>query len=414
LAWNGEIGELIPDRPFSDHFGRVPRRVRMLLDDRPLGVRLMIKYGIATILAAVSAVSAFSADDRFERWDRNHDGRLVRQEIPEGLRANFDRVDLDADGFIDLEEHLLVTGRSDERPGLARIRVIPDIDYAGDGNPRHRLTLALPLEPAVEGLLPIIVYIHGGAWMEGDHRGGVAAIRSLVATGRFAGASIGYRLTGEAGWPAQIHDCKAAIRWIRSHAAGLGVDPAKIAVMGHSAGGHLSAMLGVAGAVEDGLEGDVGPHAGVSSRVAVAINFFGPSDLLSMQSQMPENGLIQHDAPDSPESRLLRGPLQSRPDQARSASPRRFVDALDPPMLLIHGDRDRLIPFAQSVDLAADLKQAGVEHVFVQVAGGGHGGFGDARIDEVVRRFLLHQMHQMHQMHDDGAVPERMVIQLGE
>jgi acetyl esterase/lipase len=374
----------------------------------------MIRYGIATILAAAAAAAASSADDRFDRWDRNHDGRLVRQEVPEGLRPNFDRVDRNADGFIDLEEHLLVIGRSDERPGSARVRVIPDIDYAGDGNPRHRLTLALPLEPAVEGLLPIIVYIHGGAWMEGDHRGGVAAIRSLVASGRFVGASIGYRLTGEAGWPAQIHDCKAAIRWIRSHAAGLGADPAKIAVMGHSAGGHLSAMLGVAGAAENGLEGDVGLHAGVSSRVAVAINFFGPSDLLSMQSQMPENGVIQHDAPDSPESRLLRGPLQSRPDQARSASPRRFVDASDPPMLLIHGDRDRLIPFAQSVDLAADLKQAGVEHVFVEVAGGGHGGFGDPRIDEVVRRFLLHHLHQMHQMHDDGNVPERMVIQLGE
>ena len=374
----------------------------------------MIRYGIATILAAAAAAAAAaasSADDRFDRWDRNHDGRLVRQEVPEGLRPNFDRVDRNADGFIDLEEHLLVIGRSDERPGSARVRVIPDIDYAGDGNPRHRLTLALPLEPVVEGLLPIIVYIHGGAWMEGDHRGGVAAIRSLVASGRFVGASIGYRLTGEAGWPAQIHDCKAAIRWIRSHAAGLGADPAKIAVMGHSAGGHLSAMLGVAGAAENGLEGDVGPHAGVSSRVAVAINFFGPSDLLSMQSQMPENGVIQHDAPDSPESRLLRGPLQSRPDQARSASPRRFVDASDPPMLLIHGDRDRLIPFAQSVDLAADLKQAGVEHVFVEVAGGGHGGFGDPRIDEVVRRFLLHHLHQMH---DDGNVPESMVIKLGE
>ena len=184
----------------------------------------------------------------------------------------------------------------------------------------------------------------------------------------------------------------------------LGVDPAKIAVMGHSAGGHLSAMLGVAGAVEDGLEGDVGPHAGISSRVAVAINFFGPSDLLSMQSQMSSDGVIQHDAPDSPESKLLRGPLQSKPDQARSASPRFFVDASDPPMLLIHGDRDRLIPFAQSVDLAADLKQAGVEHAFIQVVGGGHGGFGDPRVDEAVWRFLIHHLH------GDGEAPESMLV----
>jgi acetyl esterase/lipase len=374
------------------------------VDEQPPGERLMIKHCIATILAAVSAVSAFSGDERFDRWDQNHDGRLVRQEIPEGLRANFDRFDLDHDGFIDLEEHLLAIGRPGDRPGPVQVRAVPDIDYAGDGNPRHRLTLVLPLEPAVEGLLPIIVYIHGGAWMEGDHRGGVAAIRSLMATGRFAGASIGYRLTGERGWPAQIHDCKAAIRWIRANAVSLGVDPERIAVMGHSAGGHLSAMLGLAGAAENGLEGDVGPHAGISSRVAVAINFFGPSDLLSMQSQMSSDGVIQHDAPDSPESKLLRGPLQSKPDQARSASPRFFVDASDPPMLLIHGDRDRLIPFAQSVDLAADLEQAGVEHAFIQVVGGGHGGFGDPRVDEAVWRFLIHHLH------GDGEAPESMVV----
>jgi acetyl esterase/lipase len=355
---------------------------------------------LATLaLAASASASAIAVDDRFDRWDRNQDGRLVPQEIPEALRGNFDRIDRDGDGSIDLEEHLLTVGRPVEAPRSSSIRLVPDVDYAGDGNPRHRLTLAFPLESAVKNPLPIIVYIHGGAWLEGDHRRGVGAIRSLVGTGRFAGASIGYRLTDEAGWPAQIHDCKAAIRWIRANAARLGVDPGKIAVMGHSAGGHLSAMLGLAGAAEDGLEGDVGSHSSTPSRVAVAINFFGPSDLLSMQSQMPENGVIQHDAPDSPESRLLRGPLQSKPGLARSASPRFFVDASDPPMLLIHGDQDRLIPIAQSIDLAADLENSGVEHVFVRVIGGGHGGFGDPRIDGTVRRFLLHHLHE------DGEAP---------
>src|SRR6185312_4709411 len=179
------------------------------------------------------------------------------------------------------------------------VRVEKDISYAGTKNPRQTLDLLLP-EAAKGGKpLPVIVNIHGGAFRAGDKSMGMRELADIVAGGDYAGATINYRLSGEATWPAQIHDCKAAIRWLRANAAKHGLDPDRIGVIGASAGGHLAAMLGLAGDVA-ALEGDVGPHTGVSSRVKCVVDQFGPSDLLAMGDYPSQ---IDHNAPDSPESR---------------------------------------------------------------------------------------------------------------
>jgi acetyl esterase/lipase len=336
------------------------------------------------MLLLVGAVGMESAnaevDDRFERWDRNGDGRLVRDELPEGLRGNFERVDRNGDGFIDLQEHLAVVGRdrASNPPPDGSVRVIDDIDYGRDGNPRHRLALAIPARSAIEGPLPVVVYIHGGGWRVGDHQSGLEQAMSFAATGRYAVASIGYRLSGEAIWPAQLEDCRAALRWIHDHAERLGFDRERIAVFGRSAGGHLAAMLAVR------------PDPPV--RVRAAVDFYGPTDLLAMQVQAPE-GAIDHDAVGSPESRLVGGALQSRPDRARDASPINFVDADDPPILVIHGRRDRLVSFEQSVEFAKAARRVGGRVTLVPVDAGGHGGFLDPSIDAAVRAFLEHHLH---------------------
>ncbi|HYW80844.1 MAG TPA: alpha/beta hydrolase fold domain-containing protein, partial [Thermoguttaceae bacterium] len=190
---------------------------------------MLRSHWIAPILAGlfvvqVSGATAQSAD-AFGRLDKNADGRLTRDELPEAIRRNFDRVDADGNGFITREEDAKFRNRSARPPVSAAIRVERDIPYAETDNPRQCLDLYLPKEPASDGPLPVVAWIHGGAWLAGDKRGGQGRLAELVAGGNYAGVSIGYRLTGEAIWPAQIHDCKAAIRWIRANAKRYNLDP---------------------------------------------------------------------------------------------------------------------------------------------------------------------------------------------
>ncbi|MEM7394675.1 MAG: alpha/beta hydrolase, partial [Verrucomicrobiota bacterium] len=201
---------------------------------------------LSLTLLGVLAVQA-QQPNSFEVWDRNRDGRLVVEELPRSLRKNFDRVDRNRDGFISREDHRRVA-RVDDR-GLKGVKALRDLAYADSDNPRQKLDLYLPEKPASEKL-PVIVYIHGGAWKGGNKSGGGRLLAPYVSGGRFAGVSVGYRLSGEAIWPAQIHDCKAAVRWVRGHAEEYGLDPDRIGLWGTSAGGHLVAMLGVGGEVE--------------------------------------------------------------------------------------------------------------------------------------------------------------------
>jgi acetyl esterase/lipase len=323
--------------------------------------------------------------------------------VPEPVRRNFDRVDTNRDGFISREEDAVVRRNRPEAKGKASnpprlpegVKKLADLDYAGTGNPRQTLDLFLPENPASAGPLPVVVFIHGGGWQNGDKSGGGGRVAPLVATGRFAGASIGYRLSGEAQWPAQIHDCKAAIRWIKAHAAEHGLDPDRIAVWGSSAGGHLVAMLGVSDGVAD-LEGSIGAHTDRNAKVKCVVDFFGPSDLLTMGGKHNDAG--------SPESKLIGGPVQENPDKAKSASPASHVTPDDSPFLIVHGDADSLVPHDQSTVLETKLEAAGVPAVLITVEGGGHGqGFGPS-VEKAVTAYLGQQL-----LGESGAVADGSV-----
>lgn len=198
----------------------------------------------------------------------------------------------------------------------------------------------------------------------------------LVERGEYIGVSVGYRLSGEAIWPAQIHDCKAAIRWLRAHAKQYNLDPDKIGVTGTSAGGHLVAMLGTAGDVPE-LEGDIGDHRTERSGVTCVVDQYGPTDLLAMGGG--------HDRANSPESKLVGGALQEHKQAARQASPISYVSRDDPPFLFLHGTKDPAVPFQQSELLHQALRKAGVASVLAPVEGAGHGGFPAAEVAKRLR-----------------------------
>ena len=262
----------------------------------------------------------------------------------------------------------------------------PDLPYAGTDNKRQQLDLYLPKSRQAGVKLPVLVFVHGGAWLAGDKSQGRGQVLRFVAEGKCAGVSIGYRLSSEAQWPAQIHDCKAAIRWIKAHAKEHNLDPDRIVVQGSSAGGHLVAVLGTSAGVPE-MDGSLGPDTNQNTKVAGVIDFFGPTDVSQMDAQRLPDGQ-KHDSADSPESKLLGAPVQTVPDKVRSANPITYVDPTDPPFLLVHGDKDPLVPHGQSELLAAALKKANVPHELHTVPGGGHGGFKDPEVPQKVRAFL--------------------------
>jgi acetyl esterase/lipase len=239
-------------------------------------------------------------------------------------------------------------------------KVLRDLEYVKGGHERQSLDLYLPEK--ADGPLPVIVWVHGGAWLAGSKEGGGPAL-PFVGEG-YAVASINYRLSQHAKFPAQIEDCKAAIRWLRANAKAYNLDPDRFGVWGASAGGHLVALLGTSGDVKE-LEGNDGIRD-QSSRVQAVVDWFGPTDVTKMGGG--------HDRPDSPEAKLLGGPVQGNKDKAARANPIAYVSKDDPPFLIMHGDKDPTVPFSQSELLVEALKAAGVEVTFHPVKGAGHGG----------------------------------------
>jgi acetyl esterase/lipase len=246
---------------------------------------------------------------------------------------------------------------------------------------RHVLDLYLPAEG---DNLPLIVWIHGGGWQNGskDRPTGLQFLRD-----GYAIASINYRLSGHALFPAQIEDCKAAVRWLRANARKYRIDPNRFGVWGASAGGHLVAMLGTTGGVK---EFDVGENLQVSSRVQAVCDFYGPTDFLQMDAHRVPGAALTHDSPGSPEAKLIGGPIQENKEKVARANPITYIRKDAPPFLIVHGDADPLVPHHQSELLRDALEKASVPVTLYTVKGGGHGqGFQqDANLMPAVRAFF--------------------------
>jgi acetyl esterase/lipase len=257
---------------------------------------------------------------------------------------------------------------------------LAEIPYAAAGE--HKLFLDLYL-PNPAGHAPLIVWVHGGAWRAGGRS--EMPLAALVEQG-FAVASVDYRLSPVAKFPAQIHDIKAAVRFLRAKQSEYGFDAKLVAVAGSSAGAHLAALAGVTNA-HAGLEGSIGEHRGESSEFQAIVSYFGASNFTTILKQSTPHGLnVRVPALEL----LLGGSLEAVSELARLASPIFHVDSNDPPLLLLHGDQDPQMPINQSHELQGRYDELGLPVQLEVVHGAAHGGaaFYDAKRTALVKAFL--------------------------
>jgi len=272
----------------------------------------------------------------------------------------------------------------------AEITVEKDLIYGKAGETELKLDLARPAEG--NGPFPAIVFIHGGGWFGGNRAGYHAAIEDAARRG-YVAVTISYRLmqfdmkeketaTAKLPFPTQIHDAKAAVRWVRANAEKYHVDPQRIGVTGGSAGGHLSLLVGLTDA-DAKLEGDSG-NADQSSRVQAVVNVYGPTEMATC---------YEH----SSVAWIFRLFLGGTPDEAAAnyalASPVTYISKDDPAVLTLHGDRDELVPVQQAELLDEKMKAAGVNHTLVVLKGQGHGFNGESAVQAVTASWEFFDKH---------------------
>lgn len=263
-------------------------------------------------------------------------------------------------------------------PVVLPVPTVADAAYASL-SPAQRLDLYVPVERP--GLIPLVVFIHGGAWMTGDKRAEYAAgVVSLFLDQGYAVASVNYRLSDEAIFPAQLLDVKAAIRWLRANGPSYSIDPGRIAATGESAGAHLAALLGTS-AGEVAFDDPALGNTGVSSAVQAVVDWYGPVDLVAADAQLAENpncagSLREPGAPDPASSQLLGAPPDQAPALAAAANPITYLTPGRevPPFLIEHGDLDCVVPYQGSVALhdAIEAVAGPGRSQLVIVPGSGH------------------------------------------
>jgi acetyl esterase/lipase len=254
-----------------------------------------------------------------------------------------------------------------------QVVVRTDIPYVTNGHVRQTLDLYIPESSRP---VPLVVWVHGGAWKLGSKDW--INVKYLVEHG-YAIASVDYRFSGDAKFPAQIQDCNTALNFLMANAVSFGIDPKRLIVGGGSAGGHLALLLGLARKeTAFGVDPSIRPLA--------ILDFFGPVDFISMLEQ-----LSPHEREATDDFQLLLGASPAtRPDLARLASPITYVGPGNPPVLILHGDKDASVPYRQSQQLHARLTQAGISNEFITVKGVGHDGpmFATPELQEKVISFL--------------------------
>jgi acetyl esterase/lipase len=261
---------------------------------------------------------------------------------------------------------LVLAGSASADVPAVGVKVEKDIVFGKGGGDELKLDLYQPADhvDSKDSVLPGLLIIYGGAWRSGNKEV-MRIFGEQYARAGYVVAAVSYRLFPKYRFPACVEDCKCAVRWMRSEAASLRIDPHRIGAMGLSAGGHLSMMLGYMDD-SDGLQGE-GGHTGLSSQVQCVVNYFGPFNLTLRDWKEKDERLLVD---------FVGGKIDERLDDYKRASPSTYVDSDDAPTITIHGTADPLVPYGQAVLVDKILREKGVESLLVPVEGAGHGWWG--------------------------------------
>ncbi len=257
-----------------------------------------------------------------------------------------------------------------------------NVPYNGDTLKKHLLDIYLPAN--AKGKVPLVILIHGGGWLSNDKYADIGYMKKTVAEivgSGFALASIDYRFSTQAVFPAQAQDCNRAVSFLYDHAAKYGFDKNRFAVMGFSAGGHLASLVGLS--KNNKIKAFFMPGTSKSFRFKAVVDFYGPAELVLFPGNNDKK---------SPESLLIGAAPLARPDLAKAASPVTYVDKNDPPFLIVHGEKDELVSIKQSQLLSAWLSLAGVPNELVIVKDAPH--FGVMFDTDAVRNKVMHFLKQ--------------------
>jgi acetyl esterase/lipase len=261
-----------------------------------------------------------------------------------------------------------------------------EIDYAPPQPPTsngHKLDLYIP--SGVSGRVPVVIWTGGSAWRADTGKRTAAGIAAQLLPAGYAVAGVSIRSSSQVQFPGQLHDIKAAIRWLRANAAKYNFDPDRIGIMGDSSGGWTTAMAALTGDAPE-LEGSVGV-TGISSKVQAAVAFYPPTNFQTMDTwavrkcEMPRC----HDDASSPESQLIGCAIQTCPEKVQAANPLRYVTPSDPPLMILHGGSDPLVPHHQGEQLYMELNKACLESTFISLPKAGHGPWNGFLTDDGIR-----------------------------
>lgn len=252
------------------------------------------------------------------------------------------------------------TGVASAAEDSAPREVVKDIVYRTvDGRALHLDIYSRPGTAPTSG--PVLLHFHGGGWARGARPEGWAGFRPFLAAG-FSVIAVEYRLAGEASAPAAVEDARCALHWVGVHAARMGFDPQRVVMAGTSAGAHLALMAGLLPGTND-IDP---PECAGAPRAAAILDFYGPTDLTALR---PGSAALH------PTVANWIGPRTDAPKQARRLSPVAWLSANSPPIFIVHGDADPVVPLAQSQDLKRRLDALAVPSALYVVKGGGHGKF---------------------------------------